>query len=212
MAKRGGPLMTEERPMKFSQRYGHKPVRRLLQKESMDEHLRVGLWNVLDLFVWSMARDDFLSNNEGLKNFCRSLWFSYFKRPLDKIEDYWPETLKELRAYFFSCKWFEVYDFIEFTVNHFAEGPRDFSDLINAVLERELAAFRLVDGVISPITNAEETQSIESAIKNSSDPVSLHVHRALELLSDRTAPDYRNSVKEGLTKSGKDGVTRVLPS
>ena len=33
--------------MRFSERYGYKPIREIIQKESMDDDLKNGLWNVL---------------------------------------------------------------------------------------------------------------------------------------------------------------------
>ena len=33
--------------MRFSERYGYKPVREIIQKESMDKDLRSKLWSIL---------------------------------------------------------------------------------------------------------------------------------------------------------------------
>ena len=35
--------------MKFSERYGYKPIREVIQIESMDEPLRNGLWSLLQV-------------------------------------------------------------------------------------------------------------------------------------------------------------------
>ena len=32
--------------MRFSQRMGYKPIKEIIQKESLDKDLRTGLWNV----------------------------------------------------------------------------------------------------------------------------------------------------------------------
>jgi len=40
----------------FSQRHGYKPVKSVIQIESIDEELRTGLWNALDIYYWSAGR------------------------------------------------------------------------------------------------------------------------------------------------------------
>jgi len=58
-----------------------------------------------------------------------------------------------------------------------------------------------VSGVITQVTNEQEIAEIEEAIDGppSLRPVSIHLRRSLELLSDRKSPDYRNSVKEAIS-------------
>ena len=132
------------------------------------------------------------------------LWFSYFKKPLDTLGSDWDDIGTLLRAYFFECPWWEVYDFIEFVAQNF---PYDFSyankgrfvAVCNTILERELSGYRFVADTISPITNATEIDSIDRALVKAARPVRTHLSRALELLSDRDSPDYRNSIKESIS-------------
>lgn len=44
-----------------------------------------------------------------------------------------------------------------------------------------------------------EIDEIDLALGVPSDPVRAHLRRALELLSDRASPDYRNSIKESIS-------------
>ena len=62
-----------------------------------------------------------------------------------------------------------------------------------------MSAYRFVNGVITKITDEVEIAEIEQALKESQNPVTKHLRRSLELLSDRKAPDYRNSVKESIS-------------
>jgi len=62
-----------------------------------------------------------------------------------------------------------------------------------------MSAYRFVDGQITRITEKQEIAEIEEALEKSTGPVNSHVRRALELLSDRESPDYRNSVKESIS-------------
>jgi len=197
--------------MRFSERHGYKTLREIIQIESVDEPLRSALWSLLKVFVWDHARHSgggygggyYLTGigNEELKKLCRSLWFNYFKKPLDQLDNDWTETLKQLRRYFFECQWFEVYDFIEFVANNFDRyGFRErFIESCNGVLQTELSAYKFVDGLITRITEQQEIEEIETALETARGPSRTHLRRALELLSDRNAPDYRNSIKESIS-------------
>ena len=69
----------------------------------------------------------------------------------------------------------------------------------NHIFEREMGAYRFVDGQITKIVEEEEIKSIEKAIAEGETLVAKHLRRSLELLSDRFNPDFRNSVKESIS-------------
>lgn len=197
--------------MSFSEKYGYKPVRDIIQLESIDEPLKNGLWSLLKVHAWDKAKYSsggysggyYLngSGNGDLNNLCHRLWFNYFKEPLDNLENNWTRVLDRLRDHFFSCEWFEVYDFIEFVANNYDRyGFKDsFTESCNKLLEKEMSAYRFVNNVITRITEKEEIEEVERALEGSRGPVSTHLRRSLELLSDRNAPDYRNSIKESIS-------------
>jgi hypothetical protein len=62
-----------------------------------------------------------------------------------------------------------------------------------------MSAFRFVGGIITQITDQAEIAEIEEAAEKVADHVKVHLNRALELLSDRKNPDYRNSIKESIS-------------
>jgi hypothetical protein len=108
-----------------------------------------------------------------------------------------------LRVWFFKCDWNEVYDFIEFVAN---VAPDDFESkrfmqFCNMILEREMSAYRFVDGVIVQLTSEEEIAEIEQVLNAPAPlkPVTTHLKTALTLLSDKINPDYRNSIKESVS-------------
>ena len=41
--------------MRFSERNGYKPVRQIIQKDNMDESLKIGIWNVFHTCLWDRA-------------------------------------------------------------------------------------------------------------------------------------------------------------
>lgn len=196
--------------MKFSERYGYKTVRELIQLESMDEHLRNALWSLLKVHVWDHVRASsgiyhgyYLSDhgNQEIRALCTRLWFGYFKKPLDQLDNDWNKVHAELRRYFFQCEWYEVYDFIEYVAKNYDRHQFQdrFVTACNRELEREVSAYRFVDGVISRITDEAELDEVEQALRAADEPVRAHLRRALELLSSRESPDYRNSIKESIS-------------
>jgi len=62
-----------------------------------------------------------------------------------------------------------------------------------------VSAYRFINGLITRITEEHEVAEIEQALESSNGPVHKHIRRSLELLSDRKAPDYRNSIKEAIS-------------
>lgn len=62
-----------------------------------------------------------------------------------------------------------------------------------------MSAYRFVNGVVTRITEIQEISEIEQALKTNMSPVNTHLQCSLENLSDRKAPNYRNSVKESIS-------------
>ena len=196
--------------MRFSEKYGLKPMKTAIQKDSMDQDLRNSLWNSLQISYWDNLQADYhgrhyLSGlgNESFNLLCRRLWHNYFKQPLDTLPNNWIDVYQRLREYFFKCSWHEAYDFIQFVAQNYPDDQRktneNFMDFCNRVLERELPAYRFIDGELAPIIDKEEIGAIEDALKVKISPVRAHLESSLQKLSDRKNPDYRNSIKESIS-------------
>lgn len=142
-----------------------------------------------------------IRNNDEHLILCRKLWLNYFKYPLDELKDDAEKVLFQLRKYFFNCEWYELYDFIEFLTNNYERYgfKKEFISDCNVVLEKEMSAYRFVNGLITEITSQQEINEIENALELSVGGVSVHLRRSLELLSDRESPDYKNSIKESIS-------------
>jgi uncharacterized protein YjgD (DUF1641 family) len=191
--------------MNFSERKGITKPKDIFQKDSMDDDLRNGLWNILFLYLF-----DRLEYTPGyqyggpskLYKLFVNYWNFYFKLRLDSLSEYYDSALDFIKKYFFSCKWYSVYNFIEYTIaNYPDETELQFIDAINAVLIRELSAYRVIDNIFVEITAAEEIDSINQALLDNSinHNVYTHLSTALKLMSDRKSPDYRNSIKESIS-------------
>lgn len=190
--------------MLFSQRIGKKPIKTEMQIESIDEDLRNRLWNCLDISIWR-KNDHSYTPASNLHPIFINIWHNYFKKPIDIIPESTGKVIVELRHYFFSCYWYEVYSFIEFVASSrsLVFSSEEFMELCNTVLEKEKSGYRFIEGIISPITSEIEIQAIEEAIKKSEKiglvGVSTHLKDALSKLSDRKNPDPRNSIKESIS-------------
>lgn len=184
--------------MRFSQRIKKKPIKTELQIDSMDNDLRIGLWNMVDTFY--LEPYSTVSHAREGTVFLRILYSSFLKLPLDTIEYFDFERIK-LKKLFFGWEWFEVYDFIEFVAN-FSKG-NEFRKACNHILENELSGYRFVRNEITPITSKIEINEIEQAMELSSElnfsGVTSHLETALLKLSDRKKPDFRNSIKESIS-------------
>lgn len=188
----------------FSERKGLKSVRTEIQIDSMDESLKNQLWNLLQVSYWDTMSGDWITKNPYLNKLFRAIWHNYFKKPIDTMPTYWEELYKWTRKYFFYCSWNEVYEFLEVVVYYYEDSQGkyrnvEFEKACNGVLERELSAYRFIEGKIVEITSKEEISEIEEAVGSPITMVSAHLVNALKLFSDKKAPDYRNTIKESIS-------------
>jgi hypothetical protein len=199
----------------FSSKYGYKPVRSIMQIQSIDEDLRNTLWNAVHIFYLSDLEPSYALDstpNRKMHILCTLTWRDYFKKPIDTIPKKCSAAIEHLRGYFFSCEWYEVYDFLQFLANSCPdqENNANFKGFCNSMLKRELSGYRFVGDVIAPITSEQEVAEIEEAltVEDYLKPIEIHLQSALSLLSDRESPDYRNSIKESI--SAIETVCRLI--
>lgn len=196
--------------MNFSQRRGLKPVRATIQKESIDDDLRTALWNALTIYYLDELKEHEYETNSNLVTILKRLWIHYFKYKLDEFPSYSLSRFeREVKEYFFKAQWNEIFDIIEFIISHYTEeihrnkNHRNFKfiELCNSTLEQHISAYRIIDFLVTEITSDQEISSIEKALEDTSSitPVRTHIRRALELMTDRKSPDYRNSIKESIS-------------
>jgi len=224
--------------LKFSQRIGITPVTKKLQVDSMDDDLRNSLWNEYHpILIEISATDDPEYNPRGGKPtqyFSFILYSVFFKKRLEDISILgldgpdlmvtknftFEKVVDNIRTYFFECKWFEVYDLIEFTLEKFrGSHPTSYFSIkgtineFNEILKRENSAYRFINKKLAPITNSNEIEEIQKAIAISGsftalEGCNIHLTEALNKLSDKQNPDYRNSIKESI--SAVESIAKVI--
>ena len=194
--------------MNFSQRNGFAPIKKQLQIDDMDDELRNGLWNVIDItFFHCLDRNPFFPDTINDEKLVYSLWLNKYKLRLDSIPQgtYIKEhIIKEFNNY----KWNQIFDFIEFLIQFSMEEPnyyyRDFIKKCNTILEKENSAYRIINKQFVAITNEIEIDAITKAIEGTAQYTAIegankHLNTALKYLSNRKEPDYRNSIKESIS-------------
>ncbi|KHS67357.1 hypothetical protein RC77_14130 [Pectobacterium brasiliense] len=191
----------------FSQRMGIRPMHKVIQRESMDDELRTGLWNCLYIEIWSKYKAGNVIDTCRVENIARLIWVGFFKKAADamplfnyKYTNNKRNVLDYFKGIFWYGEWYETYDFIEFALKcSYQDWEKRLTKRLNEVLEEENAAYRIVDGKVLETTDEQEISAIETAIESNSLSVKTHLQQALELLSDRKQPDYRNSIKESIS-------------
>ena len=211
--------------MTFSERYGFKPEK-AIQIDDMDDSLRNSLWNCLRPYFQRLdskpAPDRTLRNGRTYLNLlAEHIWVNILKKPGDELEPKYKNLVIQLKGYFMGCTWYEAYDFIE-SVARVSSNSKvlsetgwlpEFVKACNDVLKNDRSAYRFVDMEIVPITSEHEIAGIEEALAATAALDTLHsvnaqLKQALALLSNRTVPDYRNSIKESI--SAVEGICKRI--
>lgn len=164
--------------MKFSERKGYRKTSQLIQIENVNEDLKNSIWNL----IYGRLSDDFIRD-----------YYIFKKKRLAGLEN-----RLSFEKEFLNLLWFEIYDLLEFC--SFWLGGGKFDPKVNQILEQELSGYRMIKGVIVDIIDKHEVEMLEIVLTDKEFPnVKTHLQRALELLSDRKNPDYRNSIKESIS-------------
>ena len=196
--------------MSFSQRAGLTPAVPPLQREVVESGTRTRLWNILHVAYWSRAGGEYVVYSP-LQPLFDYYWHHLFQWRLDQRPSEVRQVVAIIKQTYDEFSWFQLLDFIEATGEHGPEGTAtDFRAGVNAVLQADNSAYRFVGTQIAEITAPVEVESIEAALRATStlSGVNRHLQVALERLTDRTAPDFRNSIKESV--SAVEAVAQLL--
>ena len=179
----------------FSERYDLVKKTKL-QRNSLEACTRNLLWNQM-FVMYCLYEDDFIQ-------FSKYIWNSYLKNCMDEFPtcvNKYRETISDyttfLKEIFIHGEYYRVYDILEIAADRFQN--MDFVLYCNDVFEQENCAYRFVDKYITEITSDIEIHEVEDAANTNIKNVDVHIRQALEHLSDRQNPDYRNAIKESIS-------------
>ena len=166
------------------------------------------LWSAVDVNVFNKWHQN-TANARLVESIIRTCWLDYFKQPLDTLpfagrnatsSALW-DTKKIFRTKFFEVEWWATLDLLEFIFKHtvVSRWQDQLREMTNRYFTEENAAYRFVGDEIVEITDENEVKAIESALESGISTSRQHLSRSLELISDKTSPDYRNSIKESIS-------------
>jgi hypothetical protein len=204
--------------MLFSERYSYRKIDNSLIWEEVPIPSRNRLWSRIDVNVLA-PKDD------NTKIFLGRLWDRFYKREVAELYSTsrpfggYPETyfdygkiIRYTKDWFFNAEWFEVYDFVEFLCEYYPDKEviDRLNPFLNSVIEEENLAYRIIDGIVTPLIDKEEIKEIEKALNppDKFTPIRDHLKKAQRLLADRNNPDYENSIKESI--SAVESLAKII--
>lgn len=207
----------------FSEKYRIEELPAALQLTEFDERTRVLISNKLFELLENIFEDDdykyrYGYGDDGEHSFCKQILSEVFMRKThlqyatskfqwrEVFIDFIDKAISEanynnvLDLVWYICNWIkENYQ----AKTEYGYGYTEIGDeaylLINDLFEREYVGYRFIGGIITPITCETEFAAVEDAIVVPFEGCRVHISKALQYLSDRENPDYKNSVKESIS-------------
>lgn len=185
----------------FSEKYGYKPES-TIQYECISDRLRQRIWNLFyqnEILAGGLKSDRLQQALNGEptieSKIADMLGFSIATSGMKNTLQNQIEKFLLIES-----KWYEVYDFVEMHLQVILGEERSQREKqYNKLLEYEKSGYRVINGVVAPITNKSEIAVIEDAEKTAYTTVNQHIQKALVLYADLENPDYENSIKESIS-------------
>jgi AbiJ N-terminal domain 4 len=192
----------------FSERTGLESPKVNIQVNRIDDALKNSLWSAVSEYILNSDTNAYRSYQRMIvevREFTRSIYVDFFKWPRDRVPDHPGDCIANIRKWYFDASWNKIYDFLEVSVsvlNNLGLVPQAKGLIAksNVYLARELSGYRFVGDQLAAITNETEVDAVALAaqLKPKFGAVSRHISTAISLYSNRTSPDYRNSIKESI--------------
>lgn len=194
----------------FSDKAGIGSCNTAMQFQELDNRTRTILCN--DLFKILTAIFDHVSiygDNTIVLHLCQDMEAQVFNRfnILDGnlwpgFNNYYSNNIADVITNAIYNEVFDIIEYIGHWVDHHFYGQEycgQVSSVINAVFLSEYVGYRFVNNTIVPITDNVELETIQTASGSQLDGCRIHINKAIDFLSDRTNPDYKNSIKESIS-------------
>ncbi|MGV8017373.1 MAG: AbiJ-NTD4 domain-containing protein [Ignavibacteria bacterium] len=191
--------------MNFSQRMGLEEINSVLQIEGIRGELRNRIWSII---YFNLLKDLSDINYHMYRKLIRDLYSNYFKVPADEMDHTLEAVSYKIKQYILDSLWNKVFDILEFIIHSINEQNEIMADLfemkLTQIFKEEHSGYRLLNKQFVPITNELEVNEILDANNYTKKHTALnganiHISEALNKLSHRTKPDFRNSIKESIS-------------
>lgn len=198
VSKRGG----------FSDRNGIKPENVEIQLHDFDKRTRVQLQNMISKFYSEVYGHDLYYGRTYIQEFIRFVLGTVYSETIDTRRTYNDNPIIEMiNDTILNGDYDEVLTLVEALIQYwdsYLKKNKSYNylplyEIANIYFEREYVGYRFVDGIIVPISNSYEIETINESLKNGYKPVYDHISKANKLLADREKPDYENSIKESIS-------------
>ena len=208
----------------FSERMGVYKCNISMQIKELDQRTRTlinnNLWELLSIVF---EKSGFYYNNQeidyGSNAFCKAILSEVFaiRTALHSGKVYVWEIIYDnyINPVIVGYPYNEVLDLVQFIVNwlyhnyqyHGGALPAIY-DRFNNLFEKEFVGYRFINGEIVPITDEVEIKEINDSLSIPFQGARKHIEKALHFLSDRTNPDYKNCIKEGI--SAVESICQII--
>ena len=168
-----------------------------INRKNMTPELRTRLENLIIKTLHSLKEHNFYIWEEIINH----IWDAFLHKHL-----LFTPNLTGIIQEIEKMPWYKIYNLLEFMYISFQEHSiMGFSVFLeselNKILEEEFAPYRMIEGLIIPISDDEEIKTVKETFENLDrfHPAKEHLKKALKLLSNRESPDYVNSIKESIS-------------
>lgn len=199
----------------FGKRLGFEPLEESVQLNEINSDLRTELWNSYYIFFYDNWEDPKSYDRESFMILNKLCWIHFFKLHFDNFPEYHIYEYKKIvKAHFIKGNWIKIYEFFEFIIINADKRVfklKPFENYINIKLRNNNSAYTLIGNRFVPITNETELNEIKKLNKESKGELSsinLHLQSAINFLSDKNNPDFRNSIKESI--SMVEVISRII--
>lgn len=195
----------------FSDRKGISSINTDIQVHSFDQRTRIQLLNLVSNLYKEIYGDQRYWYDD-VQDFLVYVYQEIFCQIVNRRESISDETFfRDIKEVFQNASYDDILTFLEAISDYWKEelinldkhsSPYErqtVSEVFNDFFKREYVGYRFINGVISPISDEMEVETINSILKDSYGTVSEHISKANALLADRDQPDYENSIKESIS-------------
>jgi len=181
----------------YSERLGHKVIRSIFQRNELDSQTKVRIW---DLLTDELLTDNIVYRSRRFKIFFKEVLYRIFSESLEEFPYKIGSVRGLMKRLLYEMEFYHLFDLLEIGIKHQSfRHTGYFVSEINKIFEEEMVAYRIINEIITPITDEKEVAELKEALESSPDNICVHLNRGLELFSDRENPDYRNSIKESIS-------------
>lgn len=195
----------------FSDRQGISSINTDIQVHSFDQRTRIQLLNLVSNLYKEIYGDQGYWKDD-VQDFLVYVYQEVFCQAVNRRTDIPDkEFFRDIEEVFQRATYDEILTFLEAISDYWKEELINFdknsnpykrqkvSEVFNDVFKKECVGYRFINGIISPISDEMEVETINSILKDSYGSVSEHISKANLLLADRDQPDYENSIKESIS-------------